>query len=104
MRELVAGADHERVEGVARIQLRRAIPVEAGLRRSGAGAGGAESPPLWRTAVAAGSSSGRHEFHVAEFETEIVDGFLNEVGILIAGVAELHRRHANEKIPPLEWL
>ena len=37
MRELVAGADDESVEGVARVQLRRAIPVKPRLRRSGAG-------------------------------------------------------------------
>ena len=32
VRELVAAADDEGVEGVARIQLRCAVPVEAGLR------------------------------------------------------------------------
>ena len=33
--KLIAAADHERVKGVARIQLRRAIPIEARLRRTG---------------------------------------------------------------------
>ena len=36
------------------------------------------------------------ELHVVESEAEIVDGFLNEIGILVARVAKLHRGHANE--------
>ena len=61
--ELIAAADDECVEGVARIQLRRAVPVEACLRRvSGRSRTMAERPPSWRTGVAAGSSSGVTNF------------------------------------------
>jgi hypothetical protein len=95
VRELIAGADDEGVEGVARVQLRGAIPIEARLRGE-LSRRAAESPPLWRTAVAAGSSSGVTNFNVVELEAEIVDGFLDEVGILVAGVTELNGGNANE--------
>ena len=53
--ELVAAADHERVEGVARIQLRGAVPVKARLGAAAAAQDRcvrAERPPSWRTGVA----------------------------------------------------
>ena len=97
VRELVAAADHERVKGVARIQLRGAIPVEARLRRS-RGCGDAASEP----AIVPHRSCRRiifrsDELHVVEAEAEIVDGFLNQVGVLVAGVAELDGRNAHEQ-------
>ena len=98
MSELIAAADDEGVEGVARIQLRRTVPIEARLRRRAGGCGS-------QAAVVPDRSGGRvvflcDEFHVVEAKVQIVDGFLNEVGILIAGVAELHRGNANKKNAP----
>src|ERR1019366_2186365 len=96
MRELVAAADDEGVESVARIQLRGAVPVEAGLRGiRGCGDG-------TKTAVVADWSRGRivpgrYELHVLGAEAEIVDGLLDQVGVFVAGVAKLHRRNANEE-------
>ncbi len=92
--ELVAAADDEGVEGVAGIQLGGAIPVEARLRwRCVAGREAA--------IMADGSCSwvvlGSDELYVVEVEAEIVDCFLDEVGIFVASVAELDSRNANEE-------
>ena len=63
MSKLVAAADHEGIKGVARIQLRRAIPIKPRLRRTAVTGAAAElSPPSCRTGVAAGSSSGVTNF------------------------------------------
>ena len=40
---------------------------------------------------------GGDELYVVETEAEIVDGFLDEVGVLVAGVAEFNRRNADEE-------
>ena len=40
---------------------------------------------------------GSDKLYVVESEAEIVDGFLNEVGIFVAGVAELDGGNANEE-------
>ena len=95
--KLVAAADDEGVEGVARIQLRRAIPVEAGLRRARRSRNRDVRPPSWRIGSCRGIVFGRHELHVVESETQIVDRFLDEVSVLVAGVAKLHGRNADEE-------
>src|SRR5271166_5526581 len=94
--ELVAAADDEGVEGVARVQLRGAVPVETRLRRARGHGWGDEA-----AIVADGSCGrivlGRDELYVVEAEAEIVDGFLDEVGVFVAGVAKLDSRNANEE-------
>ena len=40
---------------------------------------------------------GSDKLHVVESEAQVVDGFLNEVGIFVAGVAELDGGNANEE-------
>ena len=93
--ELVAAADDEGVEGVAGIQLRGAVPVEARLRWRRRVDGG-------QAAVVANRGCGRvvlgsDELYVVEVEAKIVDGFLDEVGVFVAGVAELDGGNANEQ-------
>ncbi len=96
--KLIAAADDEGVEGVAWVQLCRAVPIETRLRGlSDGNRREHERPPSWRTGVAAGSSLGCHELHVLVLEAEIVDGLLNQVGVLVAHVAELCRGHAHEE-------
>ncbi len=55
-----------------------------------------------KTAVVADRSCGRivlgsDELHVVESEAEIVDGFLDQVGVFVAGVAKFDSRNANEE-------
>src|SRR5208283_4937489 len=96
VRELIARADDKSVESVARVELRSAIPVEARLRRRrGCSARG-------EAAIVADRGRrrivlGRDKLHVVELEAQVVDGFLNEVGIFVAGVPELDGGHANEQ-------
>src|SRR6267378_8502912 len=98
MRKLVAAADDKGVEGVARTQLGCAVPFDARLRwRGGRHRGG-------KTAVMP-NRRGRwiifrcHELHVIETQPQVVDGFLDQVGVLVASVAELYGGHAHEQHP-----
>src|SRR5689334_14848103 len=95
MGKLVAAADHEGIEGVTGIQLRSAVPVETRLRWIG---GSHRS----KTSIVTNRRSGRivlggHELDVIETEAEIVDGFLDEVGVLVAGVAKFNSGHADKE-------
>ncbi len=96
MRELVAVADHEGIERVLGVQLRRAVEVEARLLRAGARRR-AVNPPLWRNARDRGRrrAFGDHELHVLELEPQILDRLLDEVGVAFAHLPEFGRRHAN---------
>ena len=95
--ELVAAADDEGVEGVARIQLRGAVPVEPGLgTRRGSGQVGGEP------AIVTDGRGGRvvfrgDELHFLEFEAEIVQRFLDQIRVLVSHVAEFRRGHAHEQ-------
>src|SRR6267142_2696740 len=40
---------------------------------------------------------GCYELHVLVFESEIVDCFLNQIGVLVAYVTELHGGHPDEQ-------
>ena len=40
---------------------------------------------------------GRHELHIVESKPENIDGFLNQVSVLITGVTKLHGGNANEQ-------
>src|SRR5436190_2256296 len=89
--------DQQDVDGVARIQLRSAIPVESRLRGM---AGGREA--RGEAAIVAKRRGSRvilggHELHFLEFHAQVVDGFLDEIGILVANVAELGRGYANKQ-------
>src|SRR5207302_3256023 len=98
MGKLVTAADDERVESVARVQLRGAIPVETGLRGMATGRrevrgeaaimpNGGGGPIIFRG----------DEFHLLIFLTEAIDGFLDEIGVFVANMAELDCGHANEQ-------
>jgi hypothetical protein len=101
--ELVAGADDESVEGVARIQLRGAIPIEAGLGWSRGGRS-AESPPLWRTVVAAGSSSGVTNFTSLNSKPRLSMASWMRSAYLSPAWRNSAVGTLTNKIPPLEWL
>jgi hypothetical protein len=76
MRELVAAADHECVKGIARIQLRRAIPIEArlgGMRTGGNQVGGESAIVPHRSG--GGIVLGRDELHFLELQAEIIQRF-----------------------------
>ena len=103
--KLVAVADDEGVEGVARVELRRGGPVEARLLRACAPCarrrrGGRVRRHRAEAAVLAlrrnrGVLLGGHEAHVVELQRLQVDGFLNQVAVLVADVLELRRGHAH---------
>ena len=98
MGKLVAGADNKSVERVPGIELGGAIPVETGLR--GMAARGREV--RGEAAIMANGCRGRiifrgDEFHLLIFHAEVIDGFLDEIGVFVANVAELGRGHANEQ-------
>ena len=102
--KLVAAADDEGVEGVARIQLRGAVPIEAGLGGRGRGTtrSGSGGRDHGKAAIVAEWSGGRvvfgcDELDVGILEAKIIDGFLNQVGILVAYVAELDGGNAHEE-------
>src|SRR5208283_2193134 len=99
MSKLVAAADHKGVEGVARIELGGAIPVKAALRRAGGGGRGGKSAIVphcgCRWIVLRG-----HKLDIVEAQAQIVDGFLDQVGVLVARVAELNRWNPHEQNSP----
>src|SRR6202047_889434 len=96
MRKLVAAADDKGVEGIARTQLGCAIPVEARLRwRCGRRCGG--KPAIMPDRRGRWIIFRGHELHVIETQPQVVDGFLDQVGILVASVAELYCEHAYEQ-------
>ncbi len=102
--KLVAVADDEGIEGVARVELRRGGPVEARLlrrarrrrrrRRGRVRRNRAEAaiPPLRRNR---GVLLGGHKAHVVELQRLQVDGLLNQVAVLVADVLKLRRGHAH---------
>ena len=103
-RKLIAVADHERIEGVARVELRRGGPVEARLlgraRRGAGGAVGACAGNRPEAAVLAlrrnrGVFLGGHKTDVVQLQRLQVDGLLNQVAVLVADVLKLRRRHAH---------
>ncbi len=75
--------------------MRRTIPIEASLRRSRGNRRRGE-PSVMPHRSSRGIVLRRDELDVVELQAEIVDGFLNQIGIFIAGVAELHRGHTDE--------
>ena len=107
MGELVAAADDEGVEGIAGVELGGAIPIEAGLgwMQGREGCLRTRSCVLNGTRQAAVVANGRirrivvggHELDVFVTEAEIVERLLNEVGVLVANVAELGGGNADEQ-------
>ena len=98
MGKLITAADDERVESVARVQLRGAIPVETGLRGMATG----RREVRGEAAIMPNGGGGRiifrgDEFHLLIFHTEVIDGFLDEIGVFVANMAELDCGHANEQ-------
>ena len=99
--KLVSAADHEGIEGVTRIELRGAIPVEARLRGTDADAGCREA------AIMSHRSRGRivfrrHELHIVEAQTQNVDRFLNQVRVFVTGVTKFTVGTRTKRMPPLE--
>ena len=98
MRKLISRADHERVKRIARIQLRRAIPVETRLRgrrrrRRSLRRKPAVMPHLGCRRIVFGG----HELHVVKSQAQIVDRFLNQVGVLVTMNAILNRWYPHEQ-------
>ncbi len=95
--ELIAAANDESIKGVAGIQLCGTVPIEARLRNMEAGSSlrGGRKPAV----VPHGSRSriivGSDELHVSIIHIEIIQRFLDQVSILVADVAELHRGHTH---------
>jgi len=92
--ELVAVADDEGVERIARIQLRDAVPIETPLRnrRCRRARKAAVVPHGCRRWVVVGSN----ELYIREPELKVVHRFLDQVSVFIADVAELIRGHAHK--------
>src|SRR5436190_962040 len=101
MRKLVSAADHERVKRITRLELRSAIPIEARLRNVRGSRLSLRSRES--TIMSHRSCSriilGRDELHVVTIQVEIVERLLNEIGIFVAHVAELHSWDANVHDP-----
>ena len=107
--ELVAAADDEGVELVARVELRCSAPVEARLlghgcgravrparvRRVGVVAGDGREPAVLAHARRAGVLLRRGEDNRVDVQRQVVDGLLDQVGILLSQVLELGRRNAH---------
>ena len=109
--ELVAAADDEGVELVARVELGGGVPVEAGLLgrgggwagwRAGAGAWGVEAMAWERgeAAVLADAGGvwvllGGLEGDGVDLELEVIDRLLDEVGVLFSHFFELGRGDAH---------
>src|SRR5689334_6042002 len=98
MRELISAADDKCVEGVAGIELRRAIPIESRLRtgcyrrrsRNGGGKSAIVTHGSCRRIIVGGD-----ELHLTKIHVEIVERLLNQVGIFIAHVPKFRRGNAN---------
>jgi hypothetical protein len=116
--ELVPAADDERVERITRIQLRSAVPIESPLRRMERlrTCTGTRTASRASACTSAGTCEGMsreaavvsyrrvrrivfggNELYILVAEPEVVDRFLNQVGIFIANVTELGRRNAHEE-------
>src|SRR5439155_1464517 len=83
MGNLVSAADDESVESVARVQLRGTVPVETGLRGMATG----RRKVRGEAAIMPNGCGGRiifrsDEFHLLIFHAEVIDGFLDQFGIL----------------------
>src|SRR5437016_6226780 len=99
VRELITASDDEGIEGIARIKLGSAVPIESGLTSTCSGRGHRKS------AIVTDRRGGRIIFrrdklYVLVLQTEIIDGFLDQVSILVAYVAEFRCRHAHEQNAP----
>ena len=103
-RKLVAVADDEGVEGVARVELRGGGPVEARLlgraraarrRRRGRVRRHRAEAAVLALRRNRGILLGGHKTHVVELQRLQIDGFLNQVAVLVADVLKLRRRHAH---------
>ena len=98
--KLISTANDECVKGVAGIQLRCSIPIEARLRYM-TGCGRCMSGQA--TIVPHGGGRGiilrRDELHFLEFHAEIVDRFLDQVSVFVTDVAKFGRGHTHEKDP-----
>jgi hypothetical protein len=118
--ELVAGADDEGIELVARVELGGGVPVEAGLFDGGCLRGRGSAVALGDLAGAVGCGIGGVAGHgreaavftdtrrggivlgdfkldIVDLEAELLDGFFDEVAVLVADVLELGRGDADEE-------
>ena len=97
--KLISAADDEGVKGVARIQLCGAIPIETSLRSMGRHCRGGRVQG--ESAVVTDRSRCRihvgHELHILIFQAEIIECFLNQVGVLVTHVAKVGAGNAHEK-------
>ena len=116
-RELIAGADDEGVEVVARIELRGGVPVEARLLRGGSG-GSRSRCAVVQESGCVGTVAGQRsksavlpharrrgilrrclEVDRVDVETKVIDRLLDEVTVAVADVGEVLRRDAHEHRP-----
>src|SRR5438105_5113327 len=100
MRELIAASDYEGIEGVAGIQLGGAVPIESGLVSTCSRGRGHRKPAIVTHGRGGRIIFWRDKLYVLVFKTKIIDGFLDEVCILVTYVAEFRRGHAHEQNAP----
>ena len=102
--KLIAIADDESIECIALIELRGSRPVEAlllGIAGGRLGRGGRRMRGNGAEAAIAtlrrnrGVFLGGDEAHIVKLQRLQVDGFLNQIAVLVADVLELGRRHAD---------
>src|SRR5215470_6866465 len=103
MRKLVAATDHKCVERVSRVELCGTVPIKArlrGLQADGlrlADRGGQAEASIVTDGRVGGVVVGGDELYVLVFEAEVVDGLLNQVGILVAHMTKLGGGNAHEE-------
>src|SRR5581483_3896063 len=106
MGELVTVADDEGIEGIAGIGLGCAIPIEARLAEGTGGNPCRSGSSSAKPAVVADRRCRRivlrrHEFDILVFQAEIVDRFLDQIGVLVSNMLKLRRRHSDEQNGPV---
>src|SRR6185437_1293731 len=99
--KLVAGADHESIEGVARVKLSGSVPIKARLVSQTGGSmrlrsgSGCRQPAVMANRGGRGIVVGSYKLDVLKFQVEVVERFLNQVSVFFFDVAELGRGNAN---------
>ena len=116
--KLVAVADDEVVEGVARVELRGGGPVEAALlggacgrlrRRRGRMGRNRSKAAVLALRWDRGIFFGCDKAHIVELQRLKIDGFLNQIAVLVANVLKLRRGHAHveraaRRVAVARWL
>src|SRR5438270_13485006 len=94
VRELSTASDDEGIEGIARIRLGSAVPIESGLASTCSGRGHRKSA-IVTDRRGGGVIFRRDQLYVLVLQTEIIDRFLEHVRIRVAYVEEFACRHTH---------